>query len=77
MPTNLILLTAALISAWFIFRALINVFKTFLSTAVAVFVIIILLNAFGFTPEDLIKEITNLPETLGNFIEQIRTQLSL
>ena len=77
MPTNLILLTAALISAWFIFRALINVFKTFLSTAVAVFVIIILLNAFGFTPEDLIKEITNLPEILGNFIEQIRTQLSL
>ncbi|KST63884.1 hypothetical protein [Mastigocoleus testarum] len=77
MPTNLILLTAALISAWFIFRALINVFKTFLSTAVAVFVIIILLNAFGFTPEDLIREITNLPETLGNFIEQVRTQLSL
>ncbi|MEO0970892.1 MAG: hypothetical protein AAFX80_21870 [Cyanobacteria bacterium J06639_18] len=77
MPTNLILLTAALISAWFIFRALINVFKTFLSTAVAVFVIIILLNAFGFTPEDLIKEIANLPETLGNFIEQIRTQLSI
>ena len=77
MPTNLILLTAALISAWFIFRALINVFKTFLSTAVAVFVVIIILNAFGFTSEDLIQEITNLPQILGDFITQIRTQLNL
>ena len=77
MPTNLILLSAALICAWFIFRALINVLKTFLSTAVAVFVIIIILNAFGFTPEDLIQEITNLPETLGSFITQIRTQLGI
>lgn len=77
MPTNLILLTAALISAWFIFRALINVLKTFLSTAVAVFVIIIILNAFGFTPEDLIQEITNLPETLGSFITTIRNQFGI
>ena len=77
MPTNLILLTAALISAWFIFRALINVLKTFLSTAVAVFVIIIILNTFGFTPEDLFQEITNLPETLGNFIIEIRTLLGV
>lgn len=77
MPTNLILLTAALISAWFIFRALINVLKTFLSTAVAVFVIIIILNTFGFTPKDLFQEITNLPETLGNFITEIRTLLGI
>ena len=77
MPTNLILLTAALISAWLIFRALINVLKSFLSTAVAVFVIIIILNYFGFTPEDLIQEITDLPETLGSFITAIRTQLGI
>ena len=77
MPTNLILLTAALISAWFIFKALVNVLKTFLSTAVAVFIIIIILNAFGFTPEDLIQEITNLPQTLGEFVTQIRTQLGV
>ena len=77
MPTNLILLTAALISAWFIFKALINVLKTFLSTAVAVFVIIIILSTFGFTPEDLIQEMTNLPQTLSEFINQIRTHLGL
>lgn len=77
MPTNLILLTAALITAWFIFKALVNLLKTFLSTAVAVVIIIVILNAFGFTPEDLMQEIANLPETLSNFITQIRTILGI
>lgn len=77
MPTNLILLTAALITAWFIFRALVNVLKTFLSTAVAVVIIVVLLNAFGFTPQDLVQEITNLPETIGNLIADVRIQLGI
>ncbi|MBE9201247.1 MULTISPECIES: hypothetical protein [unclassified Nodularia (in: cyanobacteria)] len=64
MPTNIIILIAALIVALIIFRAFLKVFKTFLSSAIAIFVIIVILNMFGFSPDDLIQEITNLPETL-------------
>jgi uncharacterized protein YacL len=64
MPTNLIILIAALIVAFLIFKALLNVLKTFLSTAIAIGVIVVILMFFGFRPEDLMREVTNLPETL-------------
>ncbi|MDB9445603.1 hypothetical protein NWP22_04005 [Anabaenopsis tanganyikae CS-531] len=67
MPTNIIILVAAVIVALIIFRALFKVLKTFISSAIAVFVIIVILNTFGFSPDDLIQEINKLPELLSNF----------
>ncbi|MEC4816538.1 MAG: hypothetical protein SAK29_25220 [Scytonema sp. PMC 1069.18] len=64
MPSNLIILIAALIVAFLIFKALLNVLKTFLSTAIAIGVIVVILMFFGFRPEDLMREVTNLPQTL-------------
>jgi predicted Na+-dependent transporter len=64
MPTNIIILIAALIVALIIFRAVLKTLKTFISSAIAIFVILVILNMFGFSPDDLIQEITNLPEIL-------------
>ncbi|HYW21361.1 MAG TPA: hypothetical protein VE956_19085 [Nodularia sp. (in: cyanobacteria)] len=68
MPTNTIILIAALIVALIIFRAFLKVFKTFLTSAIAIFVILVILNIFGFSPDDLIQEITNLPEIIRQFL---------
>ncbi|MEA5583102.1 hypothetical protein VB620_17355 [Nodularia harveyana UHCC-0300] len=67
MPTNLIILVAALIVAFIIFKAALKVLKTFISSAIAIFVILVILNMFGFSPDDLIEEITNLPQTFSKF----------
>lgn len=64
MPTNLILLIAALIVAWIVFRALLSLLRTAISTAVAIFVIVVILMFFGFKPQELVQEITNFPQTL-------------
>ncbi|MBR8833180.1 MAG: hypothetical protein DSM106950_03825 [Stigonema ocellatum SAG 48.90 = DSM 106950] len=68
MPTNLIILIAALIVAWIVFGALVNLLKTFISTAIALFLIIVILRFFGFSPQDLMQEIANLLQTLRLFI---------
>jgi uncharacterized protein YacL len=72
MPTNIIVLIAALIVALFVFRALLNVAKTAISTAIAIFVIVVILSVFGFTPQDLMQEIKNLPQIIDNSITEIR-----
>jgi hypothetical protein len=68
MPNNIIILIAALIVAWIIFRAVLKFLKTFMSSAIAIFVILVILNMFGFSPQDLIEEITNLPEIIRGFL---------
>ncbi|MCG6134051.1 MAG: hypothetical protein MET45_05235 [Nostoc sp. LLA-1] len=68
MPTNIIILIAALIVALIIFRAVLKTLKTFISSAIAIFVILVILNMFGFSPDDLIQEITNLPEILRQML---------
>ena len=72
MPTNIILLIAALIIALFIFRALLNVTKTLISTAITIFVIVIILSVFGFTPQDLMQELKNLPQIIERSITELR-----
>jgi uncharacterized protein YacL len=72
MPTNIVLLIAALIVALFVFRALLNVTKTVISTALTIFVIVVLLSVFGFTPQDLMEELKNLPQIINSSIAQIR-----
>ncbi|MEH2339948.1 hypothetical protein [Nostoc sp.] len=64
MPVNLIILVAAVIVAFLIFKALLNLLKTFLSTAIAIFIIVVILNILGFTPQDLMHEIVNLPQII-------------
>ncbi|WP_298916747.1 hypothetical protein [uncultured Nostoc sp.] len=59
MPVNLIILVAAMIVAFLIFKALLNLLKTFLSTALAIFIIVVILNILEFTPQDLMHEIVN------------------
>jgi uncharacterized protein YacL len=72
MPTNIILLIAALIVALFIFRALLNVTKTVISTAITIFVVVVILSVFGFTPQDLMQEIKNLPQIIERSITELR-----
>jgi len=77
MPTELIVLIAALIVAWIVFQALLKVLKTTLSTAIAVFIIVIFLGVFGIGSEDLIQEITNLPQTLMRFFTNTQSQIGI
>jgi predicted PurR-regulated permease PerM len=77
MPTELIVLIAALIVAWLVFQALLKVLKTTLSTAIAVFVIVIILGIFGISSEDLIREITNLPQTLMRLFTNTQSQIGI
>ncbi len=77
MPTELIVLIAALIVAWLVFQALIKVLKTTVSTAIAVFIIVVLLGVFGIGSEDLIQEITNLPETLMRLFTNAQSQIGI
>ncbi|ARV62656.1 hypothetical protein BZZ01_32060 [Nostocales cyanobacterium HT-58-2] len=69
MPTNLIILIAAVIVAWLVFRALLSLLKNVISTAIAILIIVVILMAFGFSPQDLIQEISHLPQTLNQLIK--------
>jgi uncharacterized protein YacL len=69
MPTNLIILIAAVVVALLVFRALLSILKTFLSTAIAVVLVIVILRFFGFSTDDLIKELTHLGQSLKHFLE--------
>ena len=46
MPVNLIILVAAVIVAFLIFKALLNLLKTFLGTALAIFIIVVIIEYF-------------------------------
>lgn len=72
MPTNIILLIAALIIALLIFRALLNFTKTAISTAITIFVVVVILSVFGFTPQDLMQEVKNLPQIIQGFITELK-----
>jgi hypothetical protein len=39
-----------------------------MSSAIAIFIILVILNMFGFSPQDLIEEITNLPKIITEFL---------
>ena len=78
MPTEIIVLIAALIVGWLVFKALLRVVKTTISTAIAVFIIVVILGYFGISPEDLIREITNLPQTLMRLLPtNTQTQIGI
>lgn len=69
MPLNLIILIAALIVSWLVFTALIKVAKTTFTTAIAIAIIVLILQiVFGIGPQNLLQEIIQLPQTLWHLI---------
>ena len=69
---NLIILVAALIVASLVFTASFKLVKTVISTVIAVLIIVVILMVFGVTPEDLVQELSNLPQTINSIITQYR-----
>ncbi len=69
MPTDLIILIAALIVSWLVFTALIKVVKTTVSTAIALTAIVLVLQlVFRINPHDLWQQITQLPQILWHIV---------
>ncbi|NJR14425.1 MAG: hypothetical protein HC785_01125 [Calothrix sp. CSU_2_0] len=72
MSANLIFLIAQLMVVWLVFKALLNVLNTVISAAIAIFVIAIILSFFGFSPQELIQKISNLPQMLQQMVTDIK-----
>lgn len=71
MPTDLILLVAALLISWLVFRWLLTVIKSSASTALLISIIILLLQVMiGISPQELWDEIINLPQTFSDFFQR-------
>lgn len=71
MAVNLILLIAALLVSWLLFRWLFTVIKSTATTALTIAVVILLLQfALGISYQELFNEIINLPQTLQDFLER-------
>lgn len=69
MPTDLLILIAALIVSWLVFTALIKIVKTTVSTAIAIAAIVLVLQlVFGINPQDLWQQITQLPQILWHVV---------
>ena len=73
MPINLILLIAALLVSWLLFRRLFTIIKsTVINLAIIALIIVLLQSAFGISPQELLNEIINLPQTFQNFFSNIQ-----
>jgi len=69
MPTDLILLLAALIISWLIFTWLVKIVKLTVSTALTLAGIVLILQLlFGINPNQLWQQILNLPQIVLNWI---------
>ncbi len=75
MATSIIIPIAALILAWFVLKALFNVLKIVVSTTAIVLVIFIVLMLFGYAPQDFMKEVINLPQTISQLVTDTRNYL--
>ncbi|MEA5508437.1 hypothetical protein VB715_01535 [Crocosphaera sp. UHCC 0190] len=71
MPTNLILLIAALLVSFLVFRWLFTVIKSSATTAISIAVIVLLLQlGFGISPQKLWNEITSLPQSIQQLFQK-------
>lgn len=71
MSIELILLIAALIVSWLAFTAAIKILKTTLSTAIAIFAIVLILQlGFGVQPQVLLQQITQLPQVVRDLLSR-------
>lgn len=74
MPTQLILLIAAIIVTWLIFTWLIKVVKASITTAITIAIIVLVLQfVFGINSQELVREITHLPQTLWQLFKALPT----
>jgi len=69
MPIELITVIAALIVSWLVFTALIKLLKTTISTAVAIALIVLVLQlVFGINSNQLWQQVLQLPQTLWHLV---------
>ncbi len=65
MPIELIILLASILITWLVFTWLIKVLKASIGTAIAVAVVILVLQiVFGINNQEIWQQILNLPQTL-------------
>ncbi len=65
MSVDLIILIAAIFVAWLVFTWLVKVVKASISTAITIAVIVLILQlVFGIGPQELWRQILNLPQML-------------
>jgi predicted PurR-regulated permease PerM len=70
MSLELVILIGALVVTWLVFQWLIKVVKTSIGTAIAIAVVVLILQlAFGIGPQQLWEQIINLPQTLTNIFQ--------
>ncbi len=68
MPTNLIVIVAAIIIAWLVFTAFVNVIKTSVKTAVSIAIVVLLVQiAFGVRSGQIIDVLLDLPRIIWQF----------
>ncbi len=72
MPNQLVALIAELVIVLIVFQALLSLLKTVFSTVIAIVIIGIVLTFFGFSPQELIQKIINLPETLQQLLMHLK-----
>ena len=71
MPLELIIFLAALVVAWLIFTWLLKVAKASISTALAIAVIVLMLQLiFGIGPQELWQQVTQLPQVLWQLVSE-------
>ena len=65
MPIELIILLASILITWLVFTWLIKVLKASLGTAIAIAVVVLVLQiVFGINNQQIWQQILNLPQTL-------------
>jgi hypothetical protein len=68
---NIVLFIAAIFVAWLIFKALIQILRVGITTAVTLTIIVVLLEfIFGINPRMLFQEITELPQVISHLLNK-------
>jgi len=68
---NIVLFIAAIFVAWLIFKALIQILRVGITTAVTLTIIVVLLEfIFGINPGILFQEITELPQVISHLFNK-------
>jgi hypothetical protein len=72
MPHNLVLLIVEIIAVLLIFQTLVSVLKTVFSTVVLICILAIVMTFFGFSPQDLLQKVMNLPQTIQEIVAHLK-----
>lgn len=72
MPTELILVVGALIIIFLVLRAFFDIIKAVIGTVVGIFAIVVILNFFNISPQDLMQQINILLKNFDPLINGLR-----